>query len=315
MDVFLGIENLPGNYENAVICLGNFDGIHFGHQQIINSCITEAKSQNVKSLLVTFEIHPRIIFAEKSNREVTPLLNTNEEKNAILEKTGIDGVLYLKTSDELLGLGADEFVRSIIIKKIKVSKVIFGYDFHFGKDRKGNVDLMLKCGEKYNFEVIQVDAVQMGEEIVKSSLIRKHLIDGELEKSENLLGYPYHFAGEIVHGSGRGTALGFPTANVDVSNKYKLIPAYGVYFTKLKINKEIKYGLCNIGVRPTFDEHDLVIEIFIYDLDETDIYDRHVEVTMLQRLRDEIRYETVDELVDQMNIDKTMGQNLIKLYN
>ena len=315
MDIFFGINNLPEKYRKAVICLGNFDGIHFGHQQNINTCIEEAKTIGVKSLLVTFEIHPRIFFAKKNNYEVTPLLNTNDEKNLILSKTEIDGVLYLETSDELLGLGADEFVRSIIINKIKVSKVIFGYDFHFGKGRKGNVDLMLKCGEKYDFEVIQVDAVQKGEEIVKSSLIRKYLIDGELDKSENLLGYHYHFSGKIVHGSGRGAGLGFPTANIDVSNKYKLIPAYGVYFTKLKINNETKYGLCNIGVRPTFDENDLVIEIFIYDLDSTDLYARHIEVTMLQRLRNEIRYETVDELIEQMNIDKAMGQNLFKQYN
>ncbi|MBN2281914.1 MAG: bifunctional riboflavin kinase/FAD synthetase [Candidatus Marinimicrobia bacterium] len=315
MEIFHGLENLPISYQKAVICLGNFDGVHTGHRQIIEICISEAQKMAAKSLLVTFDRHPRIYFSQKSGCDATPLLNTNDEKNNILSCTALDGVLYLEMTEELLDLEAERFLKDVIVDKIKVSKVVFGYDFHFGKDRKGNIDLMQFCGEKYHFDVIQVGALKKENEIVSSSLIRKYLLAGDLEKSKGLLGYDYHFSGTVVYGSGRGTGLGFPTANVDVSNKYKLIPATGVYFTKVKINNETKFGLCNIGTRPTFDEQDLIIEIYIYDLDGKNLYHRHIEVDLLRRLRDEIRYETIEKLIDQMKLDKAMGENLMKQYN
>jgi riboflavin kinase/FMN adenylyltransferase len=315
MDIFTGIGNLPENYKNAVVCIGNFDGIHHGHQNIINRCIEEAQKTGVASLLVTFDRHPRNVFAAVNGQKPIPVLNTNEEKNEILRNTRMKGILYLKTNTDFLSAEPEEFLKNIIVNKIKASKVIVGYDFRFGRNRKGDVDLMMYCGEKYDFQVIQIDAFTFDGEIVSSSRIRQLLKAGDLEKSEKLLGYQYYFSGTIVHGSGRGAELGFPTANVKLNHADKLVPSYGVYLTKIKIKEEFKFGLCNIGVRPTFNEHDLVLEIYIYDNKQSDLYGEKIKVTLLHRMRDEIKYSTVSELIEQMNKDKQNGLEIIKQYN
>jgi len=315
MDVFFGIENLPQEYKKSAICIGNFDGIHIGHRQIIAKTVGISREKSVKSLMITFEEHPRIFFAKMKNKTAIPVLNTLEEKNEILKTTEIDAVLYLKTNKKFLSIDPEIFLKDLIVEKINASSVVIGYDFRFGKDRKGNVALMQKCGKKYNFQVNQITAITKNNEIVSSSLIRSFLENGNLETAEEFLGSKYRFSGKIVHGSGRGKQLGFPTANVEVDHDYKLIPAKGVYFAKLKISDEIKFGLCNIGIRPTFDEHELVIEIFVYENDNADLYDSQIEVVLLKRMRDEIKYDTVEELILQMEIDKQSGLQLIKQYN
>ncbi len=315
MDVFFGIENLSKNYKNAVVCIGNFDGIHFGHRQIVKKSIEEAKKINVKSLMVTFDKHPRIIFAEKNSTIPIPILNTNNEKNFVLQNTGLDGVLYLKSDINLLSIEPEKFLKDIIVDKINATKVIVGYDFRYGKDRKGNIELMTHCGAKYKFQVIQIDAITKSNEIVSSSIIRRYLEQGNLEKAEEFLDDKYLIHGKIVHGTGRGRKLGFPTANVEISNKNKLIPARGVYFSRLKIDNEITHGLCNIGVRPTFDEYELVIEVYIYENENVNLYNKNIEITLLNKMRDEIKYDNAEKLIQQMNLDKQYGLQLIKQYN
>lgn len=315
MEVFFGKENLPEKYKRAVICIGNFDGVHYGHQQIINKTIEIAKSKSTKSLMITFDQHPRIIFSRQTGKSPIPVLTTIRERNEILETMGLDAVLYLKAEPALFTIEPEEFLKSLIVEKINASDVIIGYDFHFGKNRAGNVDLMKKCGNKYNFCVDQFAAIQRNNEIISSSIIRNYLENGNLEKAEEYMGRKYKFSGTIVHGSGRGRHLGFPTANVKPDNEYKLIPGIGVYLVRLKMTDETKFGLCNIGVRPTFNEHDLVIEIYIYDNQKKDLYEEEIEIALLNRMRDEIKYETKEALIEQMEKDKVKGLELIKQYN
>ncbi len=315
MKVIFGVENLTKNFSNAVVCIGNFDGIHYGHRKIINTCIREAKRTNTKSLLVTFDRHPKNVFAELKNGQPLPILTTNEEKNILLEETEIDGILYLETDPEFLSVAPEEFLKELIVEKIGAGSVVVGYDFRFGKARKGGIELMLQCGEKYQFDVVHIQAVQINGQVVSSSKIRNYLKQGDLSAAEQALGYKYHFSGRIVHGSGRGTGMGFPTANVEIDNPRKLVPAKGIYLTKVIIDRREKFGLCNIGVRPTFDESDLVIEIFIYYEKDVNLYNLPIEVTILHRMRDEIKYNTQEALIEQMRIDKQNGLKLIKQYN
>ncbi len=315
MNVIFGVENLTNNFSNAVICIGNFDGIHYGHRQIITTCIREAKKINTKSLLVTFDKHPRNVFAELKNGPPLPILTTNEEKTILLEDTGIDGILFLETDPDFLSVGPEEFLKQVIVDKIGASQVIVGYDFRFGKARLGNVELMQQCGKKYQFNVVQAEAVRVNGEIVSSSGIRNYLKQGNLAAAEQALGYQYHFSGRVIHGSGRGTMMGFPTANIEIDNPRKLVPARGIYLTRVVIDGRDKFGLCNIGVRPTFGESDLVIEIFIYHEKNVNLYNLPIEVTLLHRMRDEIKYDSQDALIEQMRIDKQNGLELIKQYN
>lgn len=315
MEVFLGIENLPDLYRNSVICIGNFDGIHYGHHRIVKDTIILAKKNEVKSLMVTFDRHPRIVFAKKTNRQPVKVLNTIPEKNRTLKKTGLDAVLYLRTENDFFSINPEEFIKKIIVDNIDASIVIVGYDFRFGKNRKGNVELMQSCGQKYGFQVRQMKAVKKDGDIVSSSIIRKYLETGKLEQAVKMLGRNYRLSGRVVHGSGRGRDLGFPTANVAPDNLYKLVPGIGIYLVRLQINGEVKFGLCNIGVRPTFDEEDLKIEIYIYDNKEKDRYGQDIEVEFIQRIRDEIRFDSTEKLIKQMEKDKILGLKLIKQYN
>ena len=315
MEIFSGIENLTTKFKKSVICIGNFDGIHYGHRKIIEQTVKLAKERNVKSLLITFSEHPRIIFAKKDNAKPLYILNTNKEKNQNIKNLGLDGILYLKSGLAFLTIEPEDFIKEIIQKQLNATAVIVGYDFHFGKGRKGDTGFLKQYGKKFGFNVIKIDAVEKNHEIVSSSHIRHYLEVGELEKAENLLGCKYSFSGKIIHGSGRGRKLSFPTANVQVSEQYKLIPGDGVYLVKLEIDREKKFGLCNIGVRPTFEEHDLVIEIYIYHNNDQDLYDQNLKVTLIKRLRNEIKYNQVEELIEQMERDKVTGLQLIKHYN
>ncbi len=314
MDLFSGIETVHRDYQNSIVCIGNFDGIHLGHREIIKKCCEEAVSQQVKSLLITFDRHPRNVIADQNNAPKTSILNTVEEKNRLLTQTRIDGVLYLKTDTGFLAAEPEDFLKTIIADKISAQKVIIGYDFRFGRSRKGDVDMMKHCGKKHNFQVEQVAAVKQQAVIISSSKIRQLLQTGDLEAARKMLGYHYQFSGKIVHGSGRGRKLGFPTANVELNHTHKLIPATGVYLVAVSIADQAKYGLANIGVRPTFEETEVVIEIYIYDNND-DLYGQSITVTMLTKMRDEIKYNSVDKLIKQMKLDKEKGLELIKQYN
>jgi riboflavin kinase/FMN adenylyltransferase len=308
MQVFESIKDLTKN-KNTVLTLGTFDGIHPGHQKIIAELIDRSKEKGYRNLVITFHPHPRTIVTNNFNIK---LLTTRDEKKDILEKLDIENLLTIKFTKEFASLSPEEFIYEYLINSIGVSEIVLGHDHHFGKGRGGNVDLLQKIGSKEGFTVSVADAFYVNGEVVSSTKIRNALNDGDIVRANSLLGRSYSFTGTVVNGDKRGRELGYPTANIKLSSPDKLLPAIGVYAVRVLLGKEKHNGLLSIGKRPTFyDEGDLVTEAYIYNFNR-EIYGEKVTVEMAERLRGEEKFDSSEELIKQMDIDKKDG---IKIFN
>lgn len=303
IQVFWGMENLPDEFNKSVAALGVFDGLHRAHWDIINRTVQEANSIGAQSMMITFDPHPRKVI-NHSKKFLLPILTTPEEKVDILKNSGLDAILFLKTTPEFLEQSKGEFVQLVLAERLKLRKVIVGYDYHFGKDRDGNAEFLKEKGLFFGIEAIVIPPILIDGEIVKSSIIRKLLFEGNMGRAWELLGRPYSISGVVVRGTGRGKIIGFPTTNVKPSNSEKLIPARGVYFTRVHVKKHVSYGMCNVGTRITFNETEPTIEVNLFNSPSTDLYDQEIQIEFLQRLRDEIKFKSVDELKKQLILDK-----------
>ena len=240
------------------------------------------------------------------------MLTTQEERKDLLEKHGVDNFLTINFTKEFASLTAEQFIYDYLINGIGVSEIVFGHDHHFGKGRSGNVDLLKIIGAKENFIVTTVDAFYINDEIVSSTKIRNALIDGDLKKANILLGRNYSFSGTVIGGDKRGRELGFPTANIKLSSQEKLLPAIGIYAVRVLLNNEKHIGLLSIGKRPTFyNAGELVTEVYIYNFNR-EIYDEVVTIELVERLRGEEKFNSADDLINQMNKDKENG---LKIFN
>ena len=313
MDVYYGIEEMEKAYKGAVVTLGVYDGLHRAHMQIIDHVVESAQQLETKSMIITFDPHPRNVLSP--HNPPVKSLTTPSEKITALNDTALDGVLFLNVDADLLNTASEEFVRTLLVDKLRARKVIVGYDYHFGKNRDGKPDQLLKYGRKYGFDVEIIAPIRLNETTIRSSAIRALLSDGNVEKAAELLGRPYSITGKVVHGSGRGRTLGFPTANIKPAATDKMIPADGIYLTKCRVLETTYFGICNIGVRKTFGEHDRVIEIYLMDVDDVDLYGTGFEMKFLQRLRDEIKFGTREELIEQMKKDEIECRDRIKKYD
>lgn len=286
--------------KNTVLTIGTFDGVHEGHKDLFNKLTEETRANSYRNLIITFEPHPRTIL---SNSNVG-LLTTYNEKIELFELLGIENLLVLEFTKKFSEQSSDEFVKNIICENVGAKHIIIGHDHKFGKNRSGNEELLRKLGERNDFFVTSVPPVTIDNEIVSSTLIRNSLLKGDLKKANKLLGRYYSFEGKIVKGVSRGRILGFPTANIEVENKYKLIPHNGVYVVECELNSEKVFGLMNIGVRPTFeDSNKVIIEVHLLDF-EKNIYGEKIKVNLLKRLRDEKKFESKEELIYQIERDK-----------
>ncbi len=302
MQVFFGLDALPQYFKGAVVTLGVFDGLHLAHMEIIQRVINSAVKEQAGSMAITFDPHPRKILNQSVNS--VPLLTTPQEKLKLLEDTELDATLFLKVDETLLNTSSEAFVEKVLVNLINVKKVIVGYDYHFGKGRGGRAGQLIQLGQKYGFSVETVAPILLNNEPVRSSLIRSLLEEGQVEKAAKLLGRDYGISGYVVHGSGRGNSLGFPTANIEIKNPEKMIPSDGVYLSKVQVNEQHFFGICNIGIRETFNEHDRVIEVYLMNTAQTDLYGAEIEVDFMERLRDEIKFDTIEELINQMILDE-----------
>ncbi|MDD5765608.1 MAG: bifunctional riboflavin kinase/FAD synthetase [Candidatus Marinimicrobia bacterium] len=305
IQVFHGIENLPERFKGSIVALGVFDGLHLAHRKIIGIAIAESKKIGVTSLLVTFDPHPRKVL-NQADGFVLPVLTSLPEKIKLLGQTELDAVLFIQTDPEFLKMSPEEFILKILKERLKVRKVVVGYDYRFGKDRAGNATILQEKSKTGGFDVEIVSMFSMEGERVRSSAIRKLLAEGQAEAAWRLLGRPYSLTGKVVKGFGRGHALGFPTANVLPDDPQKLIPAFGVYFSRVHVKNSVSYGMSNLGTRKTFDEQEFAIEVNLFDPPSTDLYGAEIEVELLRKLRDEIKFESADELKKQMIIDKVL---------
>jgi riboflavin kinase/FMN adenylyltransferase len=286
--------------EKTIVTIGTFDGIHIGHQKILKNLIRTANNERKKSVLLTFFPHPRMVL-QKENKIL--LLNTIKEKSSLLEKMGLDYLIIHPFSREFSRLTALDFVRDILVNKLNTSRLIIGYDHHFGKNREGNIHQLKEYSLLYDFKVEEIPAQDIDDVSVSSTKIRTALKDGNLKTANNYLGYHYMLNGTVVSGKKLGGTIGFPTANIEIKEPYKLIPKTGVYIIRTYINTILYTGMMNIGFNPTVLGKHQTIEAHLFDFNE-DLYGKEITIEFIYFLREEHKFESVEELVIQLNIDK-----------
>jgi len=300
MNIYTDIAQISKD-ENTVITLGSFDGVHLGHKSIFKTLLAKAKDLDARSLLVTFSPHPRTVVMQNTT---VNLLTTIREKKELFEKAGIENLLVINFTKEFSQLDYEDFVKNYFVKSCGVEHFVIGYDHKFGKDRGGNETVLKQLGEKYGFGVSVVPPLSIGGETISSSKIRRALLKGDLEKANKYLGRNFCFYGKVVEGARRGRLIGFPTANLEINDPHKLVPKSGVYLVNCSLNFEKYYGLMNIGYRPTFgDVKESIIEVYIIDFDK-DIYGENIRIDFIKRIRDEKKFDSKEELIEQINKDK-----------
>lgn len=304
MQVLRDINNLP-DLTGSVITIGTFDGVHTGHHEIIKKITDTAKAINGKSVIITFHPHPRHIIAPESP---VYYLTTLEEKLRILERYQVDVVVVVPFSREFSEIEAEDYAEKFLIGKFNPAIIVFGYDHKFGKDRSGDIHLLKKIAANYSIKIEEISAHVIDTLTVSSSKIRRFLKEGDILDANELLGYNYEISGPVIKGDQIGRTLGFPTANIYVEDSNKLIPADGVYITKVQIKNVAKsyFGLLNIGNRPTFNKTEKRIEVHLLDFDKT-IYGESITVQFLHYIRKDKKFDSVGELVTAMENDKAQA--------
>lgn len=315
MQVHTDIQHLP-IFKNAAVTIGTFDGVHSGHHQIIKQLKKEAAENEGESVIITFHPHPRMVLPTNVNQpSPLRLLNTLEEKIELLARQNVDHLVIVPFTIDFSNQSAEEYISHFLVEKFHPRTIITGYDHRFGKDRKGDYHLLEKYQEIYSYTVKEIPAYILDHVTISSTKIRQALNVGDIITANESLGYEYFFSGNVVDGNHLGTSLGYPTANLAIENEYKLIPAYGVYAVNVELadlseaeNKNFNItsrhkGMMNIGIRPTIGDNKIMIEANIFDFNEN-IYGRTLRVHVKQYMRKEIKFNSLDELIVQMNKDK-----------
>jgi len=289
----------------TIATIGTFDGIHIGHQKILNSLARFAKENSLKSVVITFDPHPRKVINKKNSIE---LINTIEEKKEKIKTLGIDYLIVQKFDEKFSETEANKFVE-ILKNNINIKKLIVGYDHRFGKNRNADINDLKKYGKELNFEVIEIDALEIEEVNISSTKIRSAIKDGNIRLANSYLGYNFFLGGEVVKGHSRGKELGFPTANLKIDED-KIIPKNGVYLVKSKIDHQDVYGMMNIGYNPTFNNKSKKIETHFFNLNKN-LYGEIIKIELLEYIREEKRFETVDDLIQRLKLDREKCLKLI----
>lgn len=309
MNVFYQIDDVPF-VENSIITIGTFDGIHRGHQQVLKKLKNDYLSTGRRSIVITFDPHPQII-VQRTDKPEMHLLTTISERLELFEQHEVENALVIDFTYEFSKSEPEEFIETLF-NKIGFKKILVGYDHNFGKDRKGNFNTLIFLSQKLGFEVEKCEPFYWDNKIVSSTLIRNLLKEGELEKANDLLSYRYIIEGKVQFGRGMGAQLGYPTANIKPENIHKLYPKQGVYLVISELDGENKFGIANIGTRPTLtNDKKLTLEVNYLDF-EGDLYDQKIRVTFLKYLREEIKFENTDELIQQIKKDERQARKLIK---
>ncbi|RTZ02546.1 bifunctional riboflavin kinase/FAD synthetase [Flavobacterium sp. RSP49] len=299
MKIFHSINDFASP-KKTILTLGTFDGVHIGHKKILNKLIQNRENENYESLVLTFFPHPRMVLQEHSDLK---LLNTIAEKIDLLGKIGIENLVIHPFDETFSRLTAEEFVSTILVDRFHIHKIIIGHDHRFGRNRTADIDDLIAFGKEYNFEVEQISVQEINAISVSSTKIRKALLEGNMALANEYLGYDYSLKGKIIQGKQLGRTIGFPTANLKIEENYKLIPQNGVYIVQSSINQKTVFGMMNIGFNPTVDGQNQSIEIHYFDFD-ADLYNQDISVSILQRIRSEQKFESVDILKGQLEKDK-----------
>ena len=284
--------------------IGNFDGVHLGHREIVNLLKQISTERSSKSCVITFEPHPQKVLSKKNVELIMPF----DEKIKRLDDLGVEVTVCLRFTEELSKLSAEDFVKDILVGKINIKDIVVGPDFMFGNKRSGNADLLKELGSVYDYETKVLSPKEINGDIISSSLIRKHISEGDLTRVNELLGYRYYISGIVVEGEKRGRQIGFPTTNMQTN--WELLPKPGVYATVAKLEEESFHSITNIGYRPTFGDNKLLIETHLFDFSR-EVYGENITVEFVRRLRDEKKFEGVEELISQIKIDIKEVENIL----
>lgn len=307
MKVFHSINQFKSK-SKTIVTLGTFDGVHIGHKKIIERLLLSAKELNCESLVLTFFPHPRMVLQKDSDIK---LLNTIEEKSDLLAKTGLNNLVIHPFDQAFSRLTAEEFVKNILVDCFKIKKIIIGHDHRFGRNRTANIDDLIAFSKIYDFEVEQITVQEINDVAVSSTKIRNAILDGNIDLANKYLDYNYSFKGKIIKGKQLGRTIGFPTANFEIENNYKLIPEKGVYVVESLINEKRIFGIMNIGFNPTVGENAKTIEVFYFDFNGN-LYGQQLTVSILKRLRSEQKFDSIDALKNKLKLDQINALDFIK---
>lgn len=287
---------------NSVLTVGTFDGVHAGHRVLMQKVLDKAKEREARSVIVTFDPHPREII--NPGDQGIKLLTTLQERCEILEDLGIDMMVVIPFDRDFSLMSSEEFVEDIIYKKIGVSEFVIGYDHHFGRNREGTIETIERLGKELGFDAYVVSKQEVGDRTVSSTAIRRALSEeGNVQLAAELLKRYYMLNGTVIHGDKRGKKIGYPTANIKPEHPRKIIPRSGVYTVKVRVDDKWYGGMMNIGIRPTFENGEQTLEVNIFDFDE-EIYGKTVQVRFIKRIRNEKKFDGIDELVAQLDRDR-----------
>lgn len=306
LKIFNSINDFSSN-KKTILTLGTFDGVHIGHKKILEKVTQGTKNSKYESLVLTFFPHPRMVLQEQSEIK---LLNTIPEKIELLEGIGIENLIVHPFDETFSRLTAEDFVETVLVGKLNIKKIIIGHDHRFGRNRTANIDDLIEYGHKYGFEVEQISVQEINAISVSSTKIRQALSDGDMTLANNYLDYEYFISGSVVKGKQLGRTIGFPTANLQIEEGYKLIPKNGAYIVKSSIDNKVVHGIMNIGFNPTVKSEKLAIEVHFIDFNE-DLYDKKITVSLLHYLRPEQKFDSLNDLTTQLNFDKKTAINYI----
>ncbi|MBO6183600.1 MAG: bifunctional riboflavin kinase/FAD synthetase [Chryseobacterium sp.] len=302
MKVFRNFSDYP-SHKPLALSLGMFDGVHLGHKCIIDELKKVGSAHHLETAILTFWPHPRFVF---NPNEDLKLLNTLDEKTLLMEKYGINNLFLKEFDDEFRNLTGEEFVRQILIDKLNVKYLIIGYDHSFGKNKSGNFELLQKLSKELNFEVEQMEAINIHENNISSTKIRNALLVGNILEANEMLGYSYSVSGTVVHGKKLGRTIGYPTANIETEN-IKLLPKKGAYIVEVLVNNHQYKGMLSVGTNPTVNGEKLTVEVYILDF-KGDIYDEKITVKFRDFLHEEIKFKGIEKLIERLDEDKRLTE-------
>lgn len=306
MKVYAGFQDFK-RINNAVVTTGTFDGVHIGHKKIISRLIELAKKTNGESVLITFNPHPRLVLQPENNN--LKLISTLEEKIEQLEHAGIDHLIIQPFTIEFSRTTSLNFIRDLLVNSVGTKTLVIGYDHHFGRNREGSFEHLQEFGPLYGFNVEEIPALDINEVNVSSTKIRNALLEGDISSANQYLGYTFAISGKVVEGNSIGRTIDFPTANIHLDDPYKIIPKTGVYICFLRIDNAIYHAMVNIGLNPTVsNSQDCKIEAHILNF-TGDLYNKTVQIQFMTRIRDEIKFESLTQLKQQLEHDKITTQS------
>jgi riboflavin kinase/FMN adenylyltransferase len=308
MDVIRGLDRIPPKYACSVVTIGNFDGIHLAHKDLLGKVVEEARKRQCSGVVLTFEPHPQKVL--QPDRKPFYLLTTLQEKLKLIEALGIDAVVLIEFTPDFAKTTAEAFVQGTLWDKLHLEKLIIGHDTAFGNRKSGNEDFLRGMGQALGFDVEAIDAVQVDGIVVSSSSVRHTLLEGDVRRAMKLLGRPYSLSGTVVKGYRRGSEIGIPTANIE--SEKELVPALGVYAVIVELDGGSHPGVLNIGYSPTFGDNRLTVEVHLLDFPREELYGKAIDVLFIDRIRDEMKFESPKELVKQIERDIERARELLK---